>query len=64
MDHIREFGGPRAWSGDLPSIRSALLDWSAIAGRTFPWRDTRDPFAILIAEMMLRRTQVRAFTHD
>jgi len=25
--------------------------------RTYPWRETRDPFKVLIAEMMLRRTK-------
>ncbi|MBN2484190.1 MAG: A/G-specific adenine glycosylase [Candidatus Omnitrophica bacterium] len=27
-------------------------------GRSFPWRDTRDPYRILVSEMMLQQTQV------
>jgi A/G-specific adenine glycosylase len=36
-----------------------LLTWELEHGRVFPWRTTTDPFHILIAEMMLRRTQAR-----
>lgn len=28
-------------------------------GRTFPWRRTRDPYAILVSEVMLQQTQTR-----
>jgi len=34
-----------------------LLDWFERNGRTFPWRETQDPYRILIAEMMLQRTK-------
>jgi A/G-specific adenine glycosylase len=37
----------------------ALLAWYAAEGRThLPWRETRDPYAILISEVMLQQTQV------
>lgn len=36
-----------------------LQVWSAEHQRFFPWRTTDNPFHILIAEMMLRRTQAR-----
>ena len=35
-----------------------LLAWFARAGRDLPWRKTRDPYAILVSEMMLQQTQV------
>jgi A/G-specific adenine glycosylase len=35
-----------------------LLDWYASAGRDLPWRHTRDPYAILVSEVMLQQTQV------
>ena len=37
---------------------AALLDWFAANGRDLPWRRTRDPYAILISEVMLQQTQV------
>jgi len=37
--------------------RHALLEWHDTAGRSFSWRGDTDPYHILIAEMMLRRTQ-------
>jgi A/G-specific adenine glycosylase len=37
----------------------ALLGWYAASGRAhLPWRHTRDPFAVLVAEVMLQQTQV------
>ena len=36
----------------------ALLSWYARAGRDLPWRRTRDPYRILVSEVMLQQTQV------
>jgi len=37
----------------------ALLAWYAAEGRAhLPWRETRDPYAILVSEIMLQQTQV------
>jgi A/G-specific adenine glycosylase len=35
-----------------------VLGWFAAAGRDLPWRRTRDPWAVLVAEAMLQQTQV------
>jgi A/G-specific adenine glycosylase len=37
---------------------SALLEWFASHARPLPWRSTRDPYAILVSEVMLQQTQV------
>jgi A/G-specific adenine glycosylase len=39
-------------------MESALLEWFEAAGRNLPWRTTRDPYAILVSEVMLQQTQV------
>ncbi len=39
-------------------MRDALLAWYAANGRDLPWRHTRDPYAILVSEVMLQQTQV------
>ena len=39
-------------------MREALLAWYAENGRDLPWRGTRDPYAILVSEVMLQQTQV------
>jgi len=36
---------------------SLLLEWYARNGRDLPWRQTRDPYAILVSEVMLQQTQ-------
>jgi len=35
-----------------------LLAWFGVQGRPLPWRETRDPYAILVSEVMLQQTQV------
>jgi A/G-specific adenine glycosylase len=35
-----------------------LLAWFAENGRDLPWRRTRDPYAVLVSEVMLQQTQV------
>lgn len=37
-----------------------LLDWYAQAKRDLPWRRTRDPWRILVSEIMLQQTRVQA----
>lgn len=37
---------------------TALLDWFEHRRRDLPWRRTRDPWAILVSELMLQQTQV------
>ncbi len=39
-------------------MRELLLDWYSINRRLLPWRETRDPYAILVSEVMLQQTQV------
>lgn len=39
-------------------FRRALLAWYARHGRDLPWRRTRDPYRILVSEIMLQQTQV------
>jgi A/G-specific adenine glycosylase len=39
-------------------VEKALLAWYAQHGRDLPWRRTRDPYAILVSEVMLQQTQV------
>ncbi len=38
-------------------FRGKILRWFDKNKRNYPWRETRDPFKVLIAEMMLRRTK-------
>ena len=33
-----------------------LLAWYADHRRKFPWRETRDPYLILVSEVMLQQT--------
>lgn len=46
-----------AW---IVRVRTALVDWFAGAGRDLPWRVARDPYRVLVSEMMLVQTTVAA----
>lgn len=37
-----------------------LLDWFRQSARRLPWRETRDPYAIWVSEIMLQQTRVEA----
>jgi A/G-specific adenine glycosylase len=39
-------------------MEALLLAWYAAHGCDLPWRRTRDPYAILVSEVMLQQTQV------
>lgn len=41
----------------IRKFRQKILDWFYEYGRDYPWRHTNDPFKVLIAEIMLRRTK-------
>ena len=44
---------------DADWFRSQVREWGKVHTRSFPWRETADPYRLLIAEVMLHRTQVR-----
>jgi A/G-specific adenine glycosylase len=43
---------------DAAAVQARLLAWYAAEHRDLPWRQTRDPYAILVSEIMLQQTQV------
>jgi A/G-specific adenine glycosylase len=44
----------------IARVRGRLVDWYGEAGRPLPWREDRDPYRILVSEMMLVQTTVAA----
>jgi A/G-specific adenine glycosylase len=40
------------------AFQKRLLAWYRRHGRDLPWRDTEDPYKILVSEIMLQQTQV------
>jgi A/G-specific adenine glycosylase len=41
----------------LEDARARVLDWFGRAGRDLPWRATRDPYRVLVAEVLAQQTQ-------
>jgi A/G-specific adenine glycosylase len=39
-------------------VQKLLLAWFSQNGRDLPWRRTRDPYAILVSEVMAQQTQI------
>jgi A/G-specific adenine glycosylase len=42
----------------IASFQALILSYYRQYGRKLPWRETRDPYAILVSEIMLQQTQV------
>jgi A/G-specific adenine glycosylase len=43
----------------LRRIRGAVMAWFEAEARDLPWRHTRDPYAVLVSEIMLHQTTVQ-----
>ena len=43
---------------EVGAIREALVSWYERDHRAFPWRETDDPYAILVSEVMSQQTQI------
>ena len=43
----------------VPEFRRKLLGWGRENRRSFPWRETDDPFRVLVAEVLLQRSRGR-----
>ena len=43
--------------GDVRAFRKDLTRWGTANRRSFPWRETDDPFRILVAEVLLQRSR-------
>jgi A/G-specific adenine glycosylase len=50
--------GPRLDTDTLRLFGAKLRAWYRRHARDLPWRRTRDPYAILVSELMLQQTQV------
>ncbi|MEM2615108.1 MAG: hypothetical protein QXO15_12935 [Nitrososphaerota archaeon] len=56
MDPVIE----RAIEKKKRKIVKAILKWGREHARAFPWRENRDPYKVLVAEVILRRTTAKA----
>lgn len=50
--------GTTTCHNEVARLRPRLLAWYAETARPLPWRRTRDPYRILVSEVMLQQTQV------
>jgi A/G-specific adenine glycosylase len=51
-------GGPNLEAAVPPEASAAILAWYDSRGRRLPFRGTRDPYAILVSEVMAQQTQI------
>ena len=49
---------PAIGPGRRTSFQRRVLAWYATHGRDLPWRNTRDPYAILVSEVLSHQTQI------
>jgi A/G-specific adenine glycosylase len=43
---------------EIATFQESLKRWFVSCGRDYPWRRTRDPYAILVSEAMLQQTRI------
>ena len=43
---------------DADAVRAALVEWYETDHREYPWRQTEDPYEILVSEVMSQQTQL------
>jgi A/G-specific adenine glycosylase len=43
--------------GRIRFLRHVLMAWGRVNLRSFPWRDTNDPWRVLVAEVLLQRSR-------
>jgi A/G-specific adenine glycosylase len=48
----------RQFASEITEFRTLLVAWYKNEGRRLPWRETTDPYRILVSELMLQQTQV------
>lgn len=41
---------------NIQKFQCRIIEWFLLNGRKFPWRDSRDPFGVLVAEIVLKLT--------
>lgn len=50
---------PKSLQQNKSKLQKLLLDWYAANRRDFPWRNTNNPFEVLLAEKLLQQTKAR-----
>jgi len=58
MRESDDSGELAALPDDLAGVRTALIEWYEADHREHPWRETDDPYAILVSEIMSQQTQL------
>jgi A/G-specific adenine glycosylase len=53
-----ELAMPHPDTSTVIAFRRRLMRWFRRKGRDLPWRRTRDPYQVLVSEVMLQQTQV------
>jgi A/G-specific adenine glycosylase len=53
-----DVGDPFPDDADREAVRAALVSWYEDDHRSFPWRETTDPYAVLVSEVMSQQTQL------
>ncbi|MBW7881659.1 MAG: hypothetical protein H3C34_03310 [Caldilineaceae bacterium] len=50
---------PKPLQQSKAELQQSLLNWYAVNRRDFPWRNTKNPFEVLLAEKLLQQTKAR-----
>lgn len=58
MNQPNETDGFSGQEARVSEFQAALIGWFEDGGESYPWRETTDPYAILVSELMLQQTRI------
>lgn len=58
MSEICHFNSAFANPSRVNRFQKRLIGWFDEEGKSYPWRETSDPYAVLVSELMLQQTQI------
>ncbi len=56
--HLRTKNNSKLTSAEVRAFRKKVYGHYHASGRDLPWRKTRNPYRVLVSEIMLQQTQV------
>ena len=58
MSEMNNFSSAFVNRSQVDKFQKTIIRWFEAEGKSYPWRETSDPYAVLVSELMLQQTQI------